>query len=246
MVTKQADIALYKSVAIPCAYRPGLQASNLYANPYDPPDRKRYAHLIRLGFRRSGDLVYRPDCQHCQHCVSVRVKTIEFNPKRRFRRVLRKNSDLAVTVTTPGYSDEMFNLYRRYLQAHHAGGGMDNPSEEDFRQFLVSDWSDTLFMQVRLHGALIAVAVTDVVLDGLSSVYTFYEPDEAQRSLGSFAIMQQIALTRDRALPYLYLGYWVRDSRKMCYKTDFQPLQYYYQRQWLEHDVFAAREPDLI
>ena len=222
-------LSLYKSGDSECGYLPGLSASSLFANPYDPPDPALYDHLIRFGFRRSGNLVYRPDCTACRRCISVRLRVCDFAPNRRFRRILKKNLSLQTFIAEADFNNDYFALYRLYLSTQHRGGSMDNPTPEDFKRFLLTRWSETLFLEIRgQNNKLLAVAVTDVVEDGLSSVYTFYDPAEKARSPGQFSILQQIELTRQKALPYLYLGYWIADCRKMTYKADYQPLEYFY------------------
>jgi len=134
------------------------------------------------------------------------------------------------------YTAEYFDLYQRYLAARHAGEGMDNPSPEDFERFLLNPWGDALFIEVRLARQCVAVAVTDVIANGLSAVYTFFDPGLTQRGLGRFSILQQIALCQELNLPYLYLGYWVDGCDKMVYKSDFLPQEHYDGNQWLRVD----------
>lgn len=235
----QRRVSLYKSELTPCSYINGLQASSLYANPYDTPDQALYAHLIRFGFRRSGDLVYRPDCGRCRRCVPVRLKVCDFKPGRRFRRILRNNQDISIHTVRPALTDEYFRLYQRYLLSRHAGGSMENSSEQDFSNFLVSHWLESHFIELRHEGTLMAIAVTDTLADGLSAVYTFFDPDHRYRSLGNLAILVQTELAREQALPYLYLGYWIRDCNKMSYKSDYQPLQYFAEDRWMEREEFT-------
>ncbi len=226
------SISLYKSMDSVCSYLPDRQSASLFANPYDPPSQSLYNHLIQVGFRRSGDLIYRPDCELCCQCISVRLRVCEFVLRRRFRRILNKNRTMKTVVAEPKITDEYFDLYLRYLKHRHPGGSMEASGEEDFTSFLVSRWNKSLFLEMRLNDRLIAVAVTDILMNGLSSVYTFFDPEESSRSPGYHAIVQQIELTRQNALPYLYLGYWIGDSPKMSYKADFQPLEYFYKNRW--------------
>jgi arginine-tRNA-protein transferase len=147
---------------------------------------------------------------------------------------MKRNADLSRHVVEPERSKENFALYRRYLAARHPEGGMNNPSEEDFERFLVCAWSPTRFVELRHAGELIAVAVTDVVSQGLSAVYTFFAPEHAARGLGTFAILQQIELARERGLPHLYLGYWIEGHAKMQYKARFAPLQRWIDGAWTQ------------
>ncbi|MFN2308562.1 MAG: arginyltransferase [Gammaproteobacteria bacterium] len=208
----------------PCPYLAGREATNLYADP-DRLDNRLYSRLAQLGFRRSGSQVYRPACIRCSACVPVRVPVAAFRPHRRDRRCLAENADLRPEWLTAHDSPEHFALYSRYLDARHPGGGMDHTTPEQYRQFLIGDWSDTGFLEVRLAGRLVAVAVTDRLEDGLSAVYTFYDPDLGARGLGNYCILRQIKQAQALRLPYLYLGYWVADAPKMAYKGRFRPLE---------------------
>lgn len=232
------SIDLYKSEENSCNYLDGEISASIFANPYSPPDWPLYTQLIQKGFRRSGEMIYRPDCTSCRQCISVRLKVSDFSANRRFRRTWNNNHDIKTEATKPQFTDEYFALYRHYLSIQHAGGDMENPTEKDFSSFLITDWTDTVFLESRLDGRLLSVAVTDIVLDGLSSVYTFYEPEERKRSLGNFSILCQIELCRQLNIPYLYLGYWISGCQKMAYKNDFSPLEYFYNNQWLDKPTF--------
>lgn len=207
-----------------CPYLPGRESTSLFAEPV-VLDNMLYSRLARIGFRRSGDQVYRPACGHCQACVPVRIPVADFRPRRRDRRNLSRNADLELRIIRAHFSDEHFRLYAAYLDARHPGGGMDSPTPEQFRQFLIGSWSDTWFLELRLEGRLVAVAVTDLLEDGLSAVYTYYDPTLTDRGLGHHSILRQIAHSRDQGLPYLYLGYWIEGSEKMDYKGQYRPLQ---------------------
>ena len=148
-----------------------------------------------------------------------------FAPDRSQRRCLKRNADLAVSEITPGYNHERHALYRRYLQSRHAGGGMDEADASDFRRFLTAPWSPTVFLELRLGERLLGVAVTDICPNGVSAVYTFFDPAESARGLGTFAILQQVELARRRGLSWVYLGFWIDGHPKMDYKRRFKPLQ---------------------
>ena len=243
------SIDLYKSEENNCNYLEDEKAASIFANPYaSPPDWALYTHLIQKGFRRSGEMIYRPDCANCDKCVSVRLKVNDFVPKRRFRRTWNSNQDISTTPVRPLFTDENFALYKTYLSVQHAGGEMDNPTEKDFSNFLINDWSDTVFLESRLNKRLVSVAVTDIVLDGLSAVYTFYSPEERKRSLGNLSILCQIELCRKLDLPYLYLGYWISGCKKMEYKNEFGPLEYFYDNRWLDKSAFelSLEHPTLV
>lgn len=213
-----------------CSYLADQEAMSMFADPL-LLDNTIYSQLAHYGFRRSGEHVYRPACRNCQACISVRIPVEQFRPHRRDRRCRKTNADLHTRVGESG-TEEQFELYRRYLDARHSGGGMDNPNYDNFTGFLTSLWSDTRFLEIRSRHALLAVAVTDRLDDGLSAVYTFFDPDQTDRGLGNFAILEQIEYTRSLGLEWLYLGYWIEKSPKMAYKRRFTPLQGYIRDHW--------------
>ncbi|MFT4726402.1 MAG: arginyl-tRNA--protein-N-Asp/Glu arginylyltransferase [Granulosicoccus sp.] len=217
----------------PCSYLDDREAINIYADPHHPNPKAVYNQLIKRGFRRSGEYVYRPGCRECTACIPVRVRCIEFSPRRTDRRNLSRNADLKVSYTKAEYSDEYFNLYTRYLAARHTDGGMDNPDPEDFKRFLLNPWGEVLFVTASLDNQVVAVAVTDATPEGLSAVYTFFDPEQSDRGLGRYCILQQIELCRSKIIPYLYLGYWVDGCQKMQYKTDYQPQEHFDGQQWV-------------
>jgi len=228
----QQRIKLYRGSANDCSYLEGREAVNIYADPHHPQPRVVYNQLIQRGFRRSGEYVYRPGCDGCSACTPVRICCREFKPRRSQRRNLSANADLSVDFQQARYTDEYFQLYKRYLGARHPDGGMDNPAPEDFSRFLLNPWGETLFLDVRYGKELIAVAVTDATTDGLSAVYTFFDPECNKRGLGIFCILQQVKLCNAMDYPYLYLGYWVDGCRKMDYKIDYNPQEHFNGQEW--------------
>lgn len=246
----QHQVKLYQGTEIECSYLDDLKATNIYADPHHPDPDHVYNQLIVRGFRRSGEYIYRPGCNACDACVPLRLINAEFRTRRTDRRTLRDNADLRMHVQTAAYTDEYFNLYKRYLAHRHPGGGMDDPNPQDFERFLLKPWGKTLFIELRQKNRCVAVAVTDVTTTGLSAVYTFFEPELHKRALGRFAILKQIELSASMRLPYLYLGYWVRNCRKMAYKVDFHPHEQFVNQQWkrveqksVETGGSAASEP---
>ena len=229
-------IKLYQGSVSECSYLADRDAINIYADPHHPQPRLVYNQLIRRGFRRSGEFVYRPGCTACRACVPVRILCDAFTPRRTDRRSRTANADLTVDFRPARYTDDYFALYTRYLAARHPDGGMDDPEPADFERFLLNPWGETLFVEARLGDRVVAVAVTDAVADGLSAVYTFFDPDEAHRGLGRFSILQQIELCRTLSFPHLYLGYWVDGCRKMQYKTDFRAQEHFDGQQWVRVD----------
>lgn len=230
------ELQFFASPEHPCSYLEGRMATSIFVDPSLVLKPEHYSALARIGFRRSGNYVYRPHCQACNACVPVRVPVREFHPDRSQRRTLKSNRDLSTRVRGVEFVDEHYALYRRYMQHRHPGGGMDEDDRDAYMRVLDSYWANTELIEFRSNDALLAVAVTDILADGLSAVYTFFDPEQRQRGLGTFAILQQIELARERQLPYLYLGYWIAESDKMNYKRRFQPLQGYDGRDWVHLD----------
>lgn len=232
------EISLYLSGEQNCGYWPQRSARNLLLAPDDPRLAALYPRALAMGFRRSGNLLYRPACPHCQACVPVRIPVAAFRPSRSQRRNLASNAGISMRIVPAERSQAQFALYRRYLQSRHAGGGMEAHTPEDFDQFLLGDCAHTLFAEFREDGQLLAVAVTDVLPDALSSVYTFYAPEAATRGLGTHAILRQIQWACEAGLSYLYLGFWLHNHPKMDYKRHFRPLQGFDGQRWLPFEHF--------
>ncbi len=225
---------LFKSKDQPCNYLPGNQSSSLFIDPSMRPDKETYSLLVQHGFRRSGNNVYRPHCGACQKCISTRVDCSQFSLKKTQKRCFQKNKDLNVIIQAPDYKDEHFQLYDHYLNHRHIDSGMDGSTKSDYKNFLITTWSNSLFVEFRLNNKLLAVAVTDVLDNGLSAVYTFFscEAQYSKRSLGVNAILWQIEECKKRQLDWLYLGYWIKKNQKMSYKNNYQPAQYFINNQW--------------
>lgn len=217
-----------------CGYWPDRTARDLVIDPRDPRLLQAYPLALQWGFRRSGDIVYRPHCKGCHACVAVRIPVADFVPNRSQRRCLARNADVETRVLPAQRSEEQFALYRRYLVARHRDGGMDDHGVVEFEQFLIGAWAQGRFLEFRLHNTqqLLAVAVTDLAGNALSAVYTFYDPDQAARGLGTLAVLRQVAWAQREGLAHLYLGYWIADHKKMDYKRRFEPLEGYDGRGW--------------
>ncbi len=228
----QHAIRLFQTVEHACGYWPDRVARDLIVDPADPHLPSVFARALSMGFRRSGGHVYRPYCGGCRACISVRIPVDRFQPSRSQRRCLARNADLQVDVVPARRTAENFALYRRYLDTRHVGGGMDDPAPGNFDAFLACPWSPTDFMEFRLDGELVGVAVTDVVPEALSAVYTFFAPEHARRSLGAFAILRQIQRARDEGRQHVYLGFWLDGHPKMAYKRTYAPLEYLDGAQW--------------
>jgi arginyl-tRNA--protein-N-Asp/Glu arginylyltransferase len=216
----------------PCSYLPDRLSTTLFCDPQQPMDMATYSELLHFGFRRIGKLVYAPRCEDCSQCVPVRVPVNDFKPRRIHRRVLNANRDIGMHEHPARFNPEHYALYKRYTAARHGDGEMADASPAGYLGFLRADWCETRFFEFYLEDRLVGVAATDLAHDGLSAVYTFFEPDLSSRSLGTLAILRQIARCRDLGLPYLYLGYWIHDSRKMAYKANFRPIELWRSARW--------------
>lgn len=211
-----------------CPYLPGRQERKVFTHVVGRRAPELNDLLTHGGFRRSQTIAYRPACEACKACVSVRVLAREFEPTRNMRRVLKANADLLVAVTAPKPTSEQYSLFRAYLDSRHYDGGMADMSVLDYAMMVEDTHIDTRIVEYRSparDNALIGVALTDRLGDGLSMVYSFYEPEEAERSFGTFMILDHIRRATDHGLPYVYLGYWVEGSRKMDYKARFMPQE---------------------
>ena len=219
-----------------CPYLPGRVERKVFTHLVGKRARHVNDALTQGGFRRSQTIAYRPACDACRACVSVRVPVADFAPSRGQRRVLARNTDLIGTPVEAGATSEAYSLFRRYLEARHGEGGMVDMSVLDYAMMVEDSQVETTLVEYRRRGPdsringrgtgpLLGVALTDVLSDGLSMVYAFYDPEEAPRSLGTYMILDHVARARARRLPHLYLGYWVRGSAKMDYKSRFLPQE---------------------
>ena len=220
----QRYIRLYVTAAFPCSYLPNRFARSQVAEPAASIDADNYGELVRAGFRRSGRFTYRPRCDSCQACIPVRVPVQQFQPDRSQRRAIRRHGSLISRNLPLGFSDE----------ARHSGGSMDEDDEEQYREYLLQSGVDTRLVEFRTpDSTLVMVSVIDVLDDGLSAVYTFFEPDLPGGSLGTYGILWQIRMCQVLGLDYLYLGYWIEEARSMRYKSNFRPLEQRIDGQWI-------------
>jgi arginyl-tRNA--protein-N-Asp/Glu arginylyltransferase len=233
----------YLTAPATCPYLPGRQERKVFTHLVGERAAQLNDVLTQGGFRRSQNIAYRPACEHCRACVSVRIAVEEFEWSRSFRRALRDNADVLGAELTPSPTTEQYSLFRNYLDARHGDGGMADMTVLDYAMMIEDTHVDTMVVEYRKRGPdtaitqrgsgpLLGMALTDVLGDGLSMVYSFYDPDHTDRGLGTFMILDHVRRARDHGLAYVYLGYWVSGSRKMDYKRRFQPLEYLSPQGW--------------
>jgi arginyl-tRNA--protein-N-Asp/Glu arginylyltransferase len=226
----------YLTAPSPCPYLDGQEERKVFTHLVGERAAELNDLLTHGGFRRSQSIAYRPACESCRACVSVRVVAADFNPSRSMRRIAERNRDIVGEMRAPTPTSEQYSVFRAYLDARHRNGGMADMTVLDYAMMIEDSHVETKLVEYRRRGPdsaingrgdgrLLAVALTDVLTDGLSMVYSFFDPDEAERSLGTLMILDHIARANRMGLPYVYLGYWVEGSRKMDYKGRFLPQE---------------------
>lgn len=217
----------YLTAPSPCPYLPGRDERKVFTHLVGRRARLFNDTLTQAGFRRSQTIAYRPSCESCSACVSVRVLVDHFQPSRSMRKTLAANADLFTEFVTPSAESENYALFRDYIDARHSDGGMADMSVMDFAMMVEDSHVETRLVEYRQGpgGPLVACCLTDVLEDGLSMVYSFYDPNVPKRSLGAYMILDHIARAREMGMPHVYLGYWVRGSAKMDYKVKYTPQE---------------------
>lgn len=227
-------LRLYQSMPYSCPYIPSNRAQHHTTEPNATLSSNLYSELINIGFRRAGSRIHRPNCLDCTQCISLRIPVSDFHANRSQRRIFNKNSNLSVAVViNPDYSNYL-SLYEGYIRHRHPESESMQEALNTFEDFLFSPWSDTFAIEFRLpNQQLVCVAICDPLIQGWSAVYTFYDIEYSNLSLGTFSILKQIELLKHRHLDYLYLGYWINDCDKMSYKTQFRPCEGFTNEHWI-------------
>jgi len=237
-MTSPADSALHKiqfyvTAPYTCSYLSNQLAQSIIATPQHLVDGYQYSGLIQQGFRRSGKFVYRPHCENCNACIPVRLPVTDFQTSRSQKRAYKQHQHLEAIVSTLSFDEAYFALYKAYQIARHEGNAQEETAEQ-YRNFLVQSNVDSLFISFTLNGVLKIVSVVDIVEDGVSAVYTFYDTADTKASYGTYSIMWLIDWCKQLKLPYLYLGYWIKNSQKMAYKENFGPQEALIDGEWLK------------
>ena len=234
MTVEDSSIKLFRTSEHPCSYISDQKASTIFLDPTTKISQKLNSALSDKGFRRSGHLLYKPDCDSCKACVACRIPVKQFKLKNSYKRILKLNKDIRVEVLSQLNLDESYGLYESYINCRHRDGDMFPATENQFSDFILESTEDTIYFKFYNNERLIAVSVADILKDGLSAVYCFYDPTDERRSLGTNAILYQIHQALEYELSYLYLGYWIKNCQKMLYKTRFRPLEMLVNNKWVE------------
>ncbi len=232
----------YVTAPQPCPYLDNREERKLFTTLDIHSPLELNDALSHQGFRRSQNVIYRPSCANCNACQSARVEVERFTPSKSQKRVLHRNANLERNIRQPWVTDEHFDLFSEYLNSRHADGGMAGMEVEEFAAMVEESPVNTQIIEYTLEGVLIAACLTDSLTDGLSMVYSFFNPDYARNSIGTYMILDHIRIARQVGMPYIYLGYWVQGSPKMDYKAKFAPLETFHSGGWQPLDITKAAD----
>jgi len=229
-------ITLYQTPEHDCPYLSEKMSITQFVDPAIIPDIYLYTHLSQLGFRRSGEHLYKPNCPACDSCISIRLLVQDVKFSKNQQRCIKRSQHLDFTHVDAIDSDEHYQVYEKYINTRHKGGDMYPATRKLFNNFLISDWANSQFLEIRLDSQLIACAVYDALINGISAIYCYFDPDYSQFSPGKLAILKQIEFAQKNWFEYLYLGYQIDECRKMNYKTNFRPAEQFIKNEWKRID----------
>lgn len=232
-MTQLKNVRLFITHPHDCSYLPEEKSTTVFVDPDVTIDQHSYTQFSALGFRRSGAYLYRPQCPNCTACTPSRIPVTQFQQNRSQRRIWRKNSDLLVGLVDNISAAEFYTLYESYIVERHSDGDMFPPSKEQYENFLTKEWNVTHYLAYKSAGKLLALSVVDILDDGISAIYTFFDPKCSKRSLGVYSVLWLVKYAIDLGLPYLYLGYWIKNCEKMRYKLNYRPNQLLINGRWL-------------
>jgi len=245
-MTNLQTLVFYATPEHDCSYLPDQKAVTMFLDPKTPVSTDIYSQLSGFGFRRSGNHFYRPHCNHCKACIPMRVPADRFVPSKSQKRILRKNRHVQCQIMSPDFHEDHYLLYEKYICERHRDGDMYPPSREQYRSFLVEGHASTRFVEFSIEDRLYAIAVIDRLNDGLSAIYTFFDPDLEKLSPGTYAILWQLEYAKELNLPYLYLGYFIRQCQKMSYKNNFRPFEAMINDQWMDEKQMSSIAEQLL
>ena len=217
----------------PCGYLDNKESVSAFLDPNTPVDKSLYSALADLGFRRSGEHIYKPHCHNCTACIPIRLPVTEFLPNRSQKRCLKRNNDLSASIIDNIDTEEHYALYENYISQRHSDGDMYPPSKETYLSFLSKQWGIKKYTEFRNNDELIAVSVIDELNNGLSATYAFFSPNEGKRGLGQFNVLFLIDLAKKMGLSFMYLGYWIKECQKMNYKINYKPFELLLGNEWI-------------
>jgi arginine-tRNA-protein transferase len=218
-----------------CGYLPNRQSNSIFIDPDSEPSKDQLNLLHLQGFRRSGKLVYRPQCDGCNACQSSRIINTQFSPSKNQKKAIKRNQELKLRWAEAEFLEEHYKLYEHYIATRHREGEMYPATKEQYQGFLIEGHGTHKLLEIRdTDDTLVACCVVDIYYDGLSAIYSYFDPDQPKRSLGRFIVLALISQGQELGLPYTYLGYWIKESSKMSYKADYQPLEVFNGQEWLK------------